>query len=66
MPELPPVALAAVPDGSDLYTWTRDYGSYGTVDLVMPPGPPGEWPLDSTDETEPGRWRARILDLHVL
>ena len=33
----------------DLYVWTRGYGSYGTVDLVMPPGSVDEWPLDVCD-----------------
>ena len=31
--------------GGDLYTWTRDYGEYGEVDLVMPPGEPREWSI---------------------
>ena len=33
----------------DLYVWTRQYGSHGTVDLVMPPGSVDEWPLDICD-----------------
>ena len=33
----------------DLYVWTRQYGSHGAVDLVMPPGSVDEWPLDICD-----------------
>jgi hypothetical protein len=33
----------------DLYVWTRQYGSHGTVDLAMPPGSVDEWPLDVCD-----------------
>ena len=73
----------------------RDYGRYGTVELVMPPGAPQDWDIDSTDTTnggkhvavamwtrqegrsdltlelrldrsDDGRWRQRILGLHVL
>jgi hypothetical protein len=36
-------------EGGDLYVWTRQYGSHGTVDLVMPPGSVDEWPLDICD-----------------
>jgi len=83
------------PDAGDLYLWTRDYGSHGTVELVMPPGRPEEWDTEWTDMADGGkhvavgmwtrqeqrsdltlelwvhpdvggRWRARILDLHVL
>jgi hypothetical protein len=35
--------------GDDLYMWTRDYGDYGDVDLVMPPGEPSEWSINWTD-----------------
>lgn len=37
------------PDVGDLYLWTRDYGSHGTVELVMPPGAPQEWDISWTD-----------------
>jgi hypothetical protein len=36
-------------DVGDLYVWTREYGSHGTVDLVMPPGSVDEWLLDICD-----------------
>jgi len=40
---------AIAPDVGDLYTWTRDYGTYGDVDLVIPPGAPAEWRIDTVD-----------------
>ena len=86
------LALMA-PDVGDLYLWTREYGSNG-VELVMPPGAPQDWDIDSVDtpgggkhvevgmwtrqgrsdltleldlyRNDDGRWRPRILDLHVL
>jgi hypothetical protein len=36
-------------DVGDLYVWTREYGSRGTVDLVMPPGSVEEWAVDFRD-----------------
>ena len=36
------LALLA-PDADDLYVWTRDYGSHGVVDLVVPPGTAEDW-----------------------
>jgi hypothetical protein len=83
------------PDAGDLYVWTRDYGRYGVVDLVMPPGTADAWDVLSTDQhdggkdvavamwtrqegrsdltlelqldcDDAGRWRTRILGLHVL
>jgi hypothetical protein len=88
------LALMA-PDAGDLYLWTPDYGSYGDVELVMPPGASHEWDIDWIDKRDggkdvavgmwtrqegrsdltlelhlhrddEGRWRPRILDLHVL
>jgi hypothetical protein len=41
--------------GEDLYTWTRDYGDYGVVDLVMPPGEASEWSIDWTDMDDGGK-----------
>ncbi len=29
--------------------WTRDYGTYGDVELVIPPGAPAEWTIDTVD-----------------
>ena len=37
--------------GDDLFTWTRDYGAFGDVHLVVPPGPPGEWDVDAVRVT---------------
>jgi hypothetical protein len=41
-------ALAAmgVAAGDDPYTWTRGYGRWGEVELLMPPGEPREWEID--------------------
>jgi len=39
--------IARRPD--DLYLWTHGYGRHGSVDLVMPPGPPSQWQVESTD-----------------
>jgi hypothetical protein len=83
------------PEVGDLYLWTRDYGKYGVVELVMPLGQPAEWSIDWADmddggkhvavdmwtrqegrsdltlelhlhRDDTGRWRPRVLDLHVL
>jgi hypothetical protein len=43
------------PDADDLYLWTRDYGSYGTVELVMPPGPSQDWDIEWTDMDDGGK-----------
>ena len=48
------LALMA-PDSADLYLWTRDYGSYGDVELVMPPGTPRDWDIDWTDMRDGGK-----------
>jgi hypothetical protein len=82
------------PDVDDLYLWTRDYGRFGAVELVMPPGDAAAWALEvvvtaqgtkhvvvpmwtrqegrsdlalelEVREGEPGKWTARILDLHL-
>jgi hypothetical protein len=34
-------------DVGDVFLWTRDYGSHGAVELVMPPGPSRDWDIDS-------------------
>jgi hypothetical protein len=41
--------------GDDLYMWTRDYGDYGVVELVMPPGDANEWSIDWTDMNDGGK-----------
>ena len=43
------------PEVGDLYLWTRDYGKYGVVELVMPPGQPSEWSIDWTDMDDGGK-----------
>jgi hypothetical protein len=43
------------PDAGDLYLWTRDYGSHGTVELVMPPGRPEDWDTEWTDMVDGGK-----------
>lgn len=43
------------PDAGDLYLWTRNYGAHGTVDLVIPPGPPAEWRIQATDMIGDGK-----------
>jgi hypothetical protein len=43
------------PDAGDLYVWTRDYGSHGAVDLVVPPGTAEDWDIDSTDLHDGGK-----------
>jgi hypothetical protein len=35
--------------GLDLYEWTRGYGEYGDVMLLMPPGPASLWDIDWLD-----------------
>lgn len=46
--------VVVAPDADDLYLWTRDYGQYGSVELVMPPGPPQEWDICWTDMSDGG------------
>jgi hypothetical protein len=82
-------------DAGDLYVWTRDYGSHGVVELVVPSGAAEDWDIHSTDLDDGGkhvavglwtrqegrsdltlelvlhcdghgRWRPRIVGLHVL
>jgi hypothetical protein len=38
----------------DIYRWTRDYGAHGPVELVMPPGPPSGWAIDSSEVSREG------------
>lgn len=58
---LPPDAIRAIEDcvravvreqsiapDAERYEWARDYGSYGTVDLVVPPGEAAQWPGSAT------------------
>jgi hypothetical protein len=37
------------PDAADLYVWTRTYGSYGSIELLIPPGAPAQWRIETTD-----------------
>ena len=37
------------PDVGDLYVGTRDYGAYGDVELVLPPGESAQWSTDAVD-----------------
>jgi hypothetical protein len=37
------------PGPADLFKWTRDYRSKGDVQLVLPPGAPAEWSIETTD-----------------
>jgi hypothetical protein len=39
----------------DIYLWTRDYGRYGTVELVRPPGDPTTWAIDAVQVTAADR-----------
>ena len=48
------LALLA-PDHDDLYLWTRDYGSHGTVQLVVPPGTAEEWDIVWMDTYDGGK-----------
>ena len=43
------------PDAGDLYQWTRDYGSHGTLELVLPPGTSQEWDIEWTDMRDGGK-----------
>jgi hypothetical protein len=36
-------AMSVWPPGGDPYALTRDYGRWGTVDLIVPPGDPRSW-----------------------
>ena len=37
--------VGAYDHGSDPYRWTRDYGNFGDVHFVMPPGDVKDWPV---------------------
>jgi hypothetical protein len=54
--------MGAYDDGADPYLWTRDYGRWGEVDLVMPPGPVRDWSVDGQRNTEEG---AVMLDVDL-
>lgn len=41
------------PPGADPYTWTRDYGRWDQVDLVVPPGNPDTWELSVIRGSDP-------------
>ena len=43
------------PDVGDLFVWTRDYGTHGDVELVLPPGPSAEWSIDAIDMVDGGK-----------
>ena len=45
-------AMGAFEQG-DPYLWTREYGSFGTVHLVRPPGEPSSWTLDTYPGADP-------------
>jgi hypothetical protein len=48
-------SVGAYDGGADPYLWTRDYGAWGDVQIVVPPGEPGDWSGDVMQwETEPG------------
>jgi hypothetical protein len=48
-------SVGAYDGGADPYLWTRDYGDWGDVELVVPPGEPRDWSGDVMQwETEPG------------
>lgn len=36
---------------ADIFLWTRDYGDYGVVHLVEPPGSPSDWAIESWEVT---------------
>jgi hypothetical protein len=44
---------AYVPPGADPYLWTRDYGRWDQVDLVVPPGNPNTWEYDVFRGSDP-------------
>lgn len=46
------------PESDDLYVWTRDYGEFGEVELMMPPGEPESWDVDWTELDDGGRHAA--------
>ena len=37
---------------SEFWTWADDYGTQGRLDLVMPPGPTGDWEIDAVPLTD--------------
>jgi hypothetical protein len=48
-------SVGAYDDGADPYLWTRDYGDWGDVEMVVPPGEPRDWSGDVMQwEAEPG------------
>lgn len=41
--------IGALKDNTDPYEWTRDYGRWGTVSLIVPPGDPASWAIQAND-----------------
>ncbi|HVF74698.1 MAG TPA: hypothetical protein VM938_06590 [Acidimicrobiales bacterium] len=54
-------AVGAYDDG-DPYLWTQDYGTWGRVDVVVPPGEPRTWNGWAVRTTEPG-WTSVVVDM---
>ena len=52
----------AMPDG-DPYHWTHDYGRWGSVDLIAPPGEPRHWAGGVIRRDEPPAWTGIIVDM---
>jgi hypothetical protein len=46
-------AIGAFAHGGDPYIWTRDYGPWDRVDLVMPPGEPRTWTMSVSRGVRP-------------
>ena len=56
-------AAGAYELGSDPYLWTRSYGRWDHVDLVIPPGHPRDWSGGVLrDASNPG-WAAIVVDM---
>jgi hypothetical protein len=47
--------MGAYDDGADPYLWTRDYGTWPEVELVIPPGPVRRWSVSGIRNQDEGR-----------
>ena len=56
-------STGALAGGSDPYLWTRNYGQWGDVDLIVPPGPSIRWGGSVIRaEARPG-WAGVVVDM---
>lgn len=56
-------SVGALDNGMDPYVWTRDYGTFGAVDLVVPPGDASTWSGWVVRSADRRGWAAVVVDM---